>query len=252
MADLATLHLVILLFGGIIAGIVGTAGGVTSLVAYPLLLAVGIPPLTANFTGSVAMLGSGLGSTLRAGPWLAGHRVTLRRWIPVAIAGSAAGAVLLLVTPPDLFSRIVPFLVATGAVVLLVQPHISRWNDRRHRRISTAATSAAMAGITIYNGYFGAGSGVLMIGLLLLTLEPRLLRANALKNVLLVAADILPAVLFVIFGHVIWPAVVSLGLGTLIGGLIGPSVARRIPTRALRLLIALSGFALAVWLFLRP
>jgi uncharacterized membrane protein YfcA len=252
MADPLIVHLVVLLLGGVLAGIIGTAGGITSLVAYPLLLAVGIPPLTANFTGSVAMLGSGIGSTLRARPELTGHRATLRRWIPVAVAGSTLGAVLLLVTPADLFSRIVPFLVAAGAVLLLVQPRITRWNDQRHGRASTGTTATAMTGVTIYNGYFGAGSGVLMISLLLLTVEPRLLRANALKNVLLVAADILPAVLFVIFGHVVWPAVIALGVGTLAGGLIGPSVARRIPTRPLRILIALSGFVLALWLFLHP
>lgn len=242
----------LLVVGGVVAGIIGTAGGITSLVAYPLLLAVGIPPLTANVTGSVAMLGSGIGSTLRAGPDLVGHRPTLARWIPVAVVGALVGAVLLLITPPDLFGRIVPFLVASGAVLLLMQPRIATWNDRRRHRAGRGATAAAMTGVTIYDGYFGAGSGVLMIAVLLLTVEPRLLRANALKNVLLVVADILPAVLFAIFGHVVWSAALALGIGTLAGGLIGPSVARRIPRRALRLCIAVSGFALAVWLYLHP
>lgn len=240
------------MIGGVIAGIIGTAGGITSLVAYPLLLAVGIPPLTANLTGSVAMLGSGIGSTLRAGPDLVGHRTTLKRWIPVAVVGSLIGAVLLLITPADLFGRIVPFLVATGAVLLLLQPRITSWNDRRRREVGAGTTAAAMTGVTVYNGYFGAGSGVLMIAVLLLTVEPRMLRANALKNVLLVSADLLPAALFAIFGHVVWSAALALGVGTLLGGLVGPSVARRIPKDALRILIALSGFGLAVWLFLHP
>jgi uncharacterized membrane protein YfcA len=84
-------HLIVLVTGGVVAGIIGTAGGITSLVAYPLLLAVGVAPLTANITGSVAMLGSGIGSTLRARPDLVGHRETLERWIPVAIAGALIG-----------------------------------------------------------------------------------------------------------------------------------------------------------------
>ena len=245
-------HLVFLVVGGVVAGIIGTAGGITSLVAYPLLLAVGIPPLTANVTGSVAMLGSGIGSTLRAGPDLVGHRRTLERWIPVAVAGALIGAVLLLVTPADLFGRIVPFLVATGAVLLLVEPRISSRNVRRRHTVGTGATAAAMTGVTIYDGYFGAGSGVLMIAVLLLTVEPALLRANALKNVLLVTADLLPAALFAIVGHVVWSAAFGLGAGTLVGGLIGPSVARRIPRGVLRVLIAVSGIGLAVWLFLHP
>lgn len=245
-------HLLVLAVGGVVAGIIGTAGGITSLVAYPLLLAVGIPPLTANITGSVAMVGSGIGSTLRAGPDVVGHRKTLQRWIPVAVVGSLVGAVLLLVTPVDLFDRIVPFLVATGALLLLLQPRITRWNARRQRHVSTGATAAAMTGVTVYNGYFGAGSGVLMIAVLLLSVEPRLLGANALKNVLLVTADLVPAALFAIFGHVVWPAALALGAGTLAGGLLGPSVARRIPQRTLRILIASSGLGLAVWLFLHP
>jgi uncharacterized membrane protein YfcA len=247
-----SLDLVILVIGGVVAGVIGTAGGITSLVAYPLLLAVGIPPLTANLTGSVAMLGSGIGSTLQAGPDLVGHSATLRRWLPVAVVGSLLGAVLLLVTPADLFGRIVPFLVATGAVLLLVQPRITSWNDRRRRQASTAVTTASMTAVMIYNGYFGAGSGVLMIAVLLLTVEPVLLSANALKNVLLVSADLLPAVLFAVFGDVVWSAAVALGAGTLAGGLIGPGVARRIPRETLRVLIAASGFGLAIWLFLNP
>lgn len=245
-------HLIVLVAGGVVAGIIGTAGGITSLVAYPLLLAVGIPPLTANITGSVAMLGSGLGSTLRAGPDLVGHRTTLERWIPVSVAGALIGAALLLLTPADLFASIVPFLVIAGAVLLLLEPRISSWNARRRHQVGSGATAAALAGVTIYDGYFGAGSGVLMIAVLLVTVEPDMLRANALKNVLLVTADLLPAVLFAVFGHVVWSAALALGVGTLTGGLLGPGIARRIPHGPLRVLIAASGFGLAVWLFLHP
>jgi hypothetical protein len=250
----------LLVVGGVVAGIIGTAGGITSLVAYPLLLAVGIPPLAANVTGSVAISGSGIGSAFRAGPDLVGHRPTLARWIPVAVVGALVGSILLLVTPPDLFGRIVPFLVAAGAVLLLVQPRIATWSDRRGHgargdgargdgAAGRGATASAVTGVAIYDGYFGAGSGVLMIAVLLFTVEPRLLRANALKNVILVVADVLPAVLFAIFGHVVWSAALALGAGTLLGGLLGPSVARRIPRGALRIGIAVSGLALAVWLF---
>lgn len=93
---------------------------------------------------------------------------------------------------------------------------------------------------------------MLMSAVLLLTVEPRILRANALKNVLLITADLLPAVLFAIFGHVVWSAALALGVGTLAGGLIGPGVARRIPRGALRILIVVSGFALTAWLLLHP
>ena len=113
----------VFLFGaGLVAGIVGTAGGITSLIAYPALLLAGIPPLAANVTNSVALLGSGFSSALRAGPDITGHEYTLRRWMPPTVLFSLAGAVLLVVTPSAIFDRVVPFLVATGAVILLLQP----------------------------------------------------------------------------------------------------------------------------------
>jgi uncharacterized membrane protein YfcA len=105
-----------------------------------------------------------------------------------------------------------------------------------------------LGGVSVYNGYFGAGSGILLIALLLFTAEPVLYRANAIKNVLLAASDILPAVLFAITGRVVWTAAISLAAGTMAGGLIGPSIARRVRHDILRVLIACTGFALAIWL----
>ncbi|KQO59779.1 sulfite exporter TauE/SafE family protein [Curtobacterium sp. Leaf261] len=240
----------ILLVAGVVAGVIGTAGGITSLVAYPALLLVGIPPLAANVTNSVALLGSGASSALRARRDLVGHAPTLRRWLPVTVVGSALGAGLLLVTPSEVFDRIVPFLVAAGSVLLLVQP----WIDRRRSAATMrpVAATASVSGVSLYNGYFGAGSGVLMIAVLLLNGEPVLHRANALKNVLLLAADVLPAVLFAVFGSVVWSAVWPLGVGAVIGGLIGPSVARRVPATALRIAIAACGLVLAGWLLVGP
>ncbi|WP_211331638.1 sulfite exporter TauE/SafE family protein [Frondihabitans australicus] len=237
-----------LLGAGIVAGVIGTAGGITSLVAYPALLAVGIPPLTANITSTLALLGSGAGSALRAKPDLDGHSPTLRRWMPPIVLFSFGGAVLLVVTPGGVFDRVVPFLVLAGSVILLLQPAITRWQARRDSRLSPTAVRVAGAGVAAYNGYFGAGSGILMIALLLLTTEPRLFRANSLKNVILLAADIGPAVLFTLLGSVVWRAVWPLGVGALVGGLIGPSVARRVPSRVLRPAIAVCGVVLAAYL----
>ncbi|MFZ7088522.1 sulfite exporter TauE/SafE family protein [Curtobacterium sp. RRHDQ10] len=245
---ITALHLAFLTGAGIVAGVIGTAGGITSLVAYPALLAVGLPPLTANITNSVALLGSGIGSTLRAGPELVGHAATLRRWMPVTVLVSLAGALLLLVTPSAVFDHVVPFLVAAGSVLLLAQPAIARRQERRDRGMSQSTAAASVSAVSLYNGYFGAGSGVLMIAVLMLTAERDLRRANALKNVLLVAGDLLPAVLFAVVGSVVWSAVWPLGVGALVGGLLGPSVARRVPRDTLRVLIGVCGFALAAWL----
>ncbi|WP_336698372.1 sulfite exporter TauE/SafE family protein [Curtobacterium sp. USHLN213] len=241
----------ILVVAGVVAGVIGTAGGITSLVAYPALLAVGVPPLAANVTNSVALIGSGASSAFRARHEVRAEPAVLRRWMPTTVAASLAGAVLLVVTPAHLFDRIVPFLVLAGGLLLLLQPFI----DRRRARAAGAAAgghaaaSAGIVGVCVYNGYFGAGSGVLMIAVLLLTGEPSLHRANAVKNVLLLAADLLPAVVFAVSGHVVWSAAVALGAGAVVGGLIGPTVARRVPHGVLRVAIACCSVALAVYLF---
>ena len=249
--DPTPLHLAFLALAGLAAGVLGTAGGITSLIAYPALLAVGIPPLSANVTNSIALLGSGLGSTLGSRPELRGHGATLRRWAPVGVVGAVAGALLLLATPPGVFAWIVPFLVAGAGVLLLAQPRITRWHAARERPIGTPAVAAAILGVTIYDGYFGAGSGVLMIAVVLILIDHELARANALKNVLLFIADLLPAVLFALAGPVVWAAVLPLGLGALAGGLIGPRVMRRAPVRVVRIAIAALALGLAVWLFLQ-
>jgi hypothetical protein len=235
-----------------VAGVIGTAGGITTLVAYPALLAVGIAPLAANVTNSVAMLGSGLGSASRAAPDITGQGAVIRRWAPVSITGSLAGAVLLVVTPGGVFDRVVPFLIAAGSLTLLLQPRISRWQEAGGHVWGKTAVLGGLGTVSVYNGYFGAGSGILLITLLLLTTDPTLHRANAVKNVLLAASDLLPAVLFAVTAHVVWTAAIPLGAGTLCGGLIGPSIARRVRPGILRVLIACSGFALAAWLLISP
>jgi uncharacterized membrane protein YfcA len=106
--------------------------------------------------------------------------------------------------------------------------------------------------LSVYNGYFGAGSGVLLLALLLLTTDPVMARANALKNMVVGAATITSAVLFAVLTRVDWSAVAALAAGLFCGSLAGPWVARRLPPGVLRWLVALTGLALAIRLWLDP
>jgi uncharacterized membrane protein YfcA len=240
-----------LLFGaGALAGIVGTAGGITSLVSYPALLLVGVPALQANVVNIIALVACWPGSALTSRPELAGRGPWLMRWSVIAALGGAAGAVLLLSTPPGVFSRVVPFLVAVGSLALLFQPRLR----------SLAASSGggrlllpcALVGLSVYNGYFGAGSGVMLLALMLVVVEPRLPQANALKNMLLGPAEITAAVLIAILSPVDWAAVAPLAAGLFVGSTIGPWVARRTPAAVLRWVIAAAGLGLAVHLWIDP
>lgn len=235
---------------GAVAGLVGSAGGITSMVSYPALLAVGLPPLTAGVANNVALVGCWPGSGLASRPELAGRGGWLRRMLPLSLVGGVAGAALLLVTPAGAFERIVPFLVALGSLALLAEPRMRAWRARRARSGSgTVALPGGLLVLSTYNGYFGAGSGVMTLTLLLVLVDPRLPTANALKNMAIGAGSIASAVVFVAAGPVRWAAVVPLAAGMLVGSSLGPRVSRRVPAGVLRVVIAVLGLALAVQLW---
>jgi uncharacterized protein len=239
---------------GAVAGLVGTAGGITSLVSYPALLWAGVAPLQANVANLVALVACWPGSALASRPELSGRGPWLRRWGIVAAVGGTAGSVLLLSTPAGVFGRIVPFLVAAGSLALLLQPRIAARSALRagEGRGSALLLPSGLLVLSVYNGYFGAGSGVLFLALLMLTTEPALVGANALKNMVVGAATITSAVLFIVLAHVDWAAVGPLAAGMFAGSLAGPWVARRMPPALLRWLVAFTGLALAVRLWLSP
>jgi uncharacterized protein len=236
---------------GVVAGIVGTAGGITSLVSYPALLAAGIPALPANIANIVALTACWPGAALASQPELRGRASWLRRWAGIAAAGGVIGAVLLLATPSTAFSRVVPFLVAIGSLALLLQPRLSALR-KREGHTSTPFLLAGLLSVSAYNGYFGAGSGVMTLSLLLFTVDPRITRANAIKNMFIGAAAVVSALVFIVFGPVDWAAAVPLGIGMFAGSLVGPRLARHMPASVLRWIVALLGIALAVRLWMVP
>lgn len=236
---------------GVLSGIVGTAGGITSLISYPALLAVGVPALPANVANIVALVACWPGSALASQPELQGQAPWLRRWAWVSAAGGAVGAVLLLSTPPGAFGRVVPFLVAAGSLALLLQPRLSALR-RRDGHSNRLVLLGGLLSVSVYSGYFGAGSGVMTLSLLLHTVDQRIARANALKNMLIGATAVISAAIFILFGPVDWTAVVPLGIGMFAGSMIGPRLARHIPARVLRWLVALLGMGLAVKLWIAP
>ncbi len=234
------------------AGTVGSAGGITSLVSYPALLAVGLPPLVANVTQSVAFVACGPGSVLGWRAELRGQFARLRQLLPIAAVGTLGGAVLLLVLPGADFSRVVPYLLALGALALLAQPRLTRWRARRRRAgvRRSLLLPAGVAVIAFYDGYFGAGAGILLLALLLVADEEAgVLACNATKNVLLGLTAAVAAVAFAFSGSVRWTLALPLGAGLLLGNTLGPALARRIPAGVLRGAAACAGLGLAAYLW---
>lgn len=231
----------------------GTAGGIASLISYPALLALGLPALSANATNLVALTVCWPGSAHGSKRELAGRGPWLKRWLPLAAAGGAAGALLLLLTPAGEFARVVPFLIAAGSLALIAEPWIRGVHPAHMASLTRdAGLVVALALVSIYGGYFGAGSGVMMLALLLVTLERDLPTANALKN-MLIGANTLPAgILLACFGPVHWAAAAALGAGALVGSRMGPAVTRALPRYVTRWAVATLGLGLALWLWVKP
>jgi len=237
----------VLLAAGTAGGIFSTVVAIASLVTYPVLLALGVPPLAANMTNTVALVFTGAGSVAASRPELAGQgRRVLRLGIFTALGG-AAGAAVLLLTPASTFTVVVPVLIGGASLVLLVQPRISLLTppavmDTRRR----LALGAALFAVAMYIGYFGAAAGVLLLVVLTAAISEPLVRVNAIKNAVNGMANAMAAACFAVFGDVRWKLVVPLAAGFLIGGWIGPKIARRVPAGVLRVVVSMCGLGLAV------
>lgn len=251
-ADLA-----FLVVAGIGAGLTGSVAGLASLVSYPALLLVGLSPVAANMTNTVALTGTTVGAVAGSRPELQGQkRAVLRLSVLTALGGALGGVlggVLLLVTPARTFAAVVPWLVAAASVLLVVGPGLRRMCAHRVEGPGAGTAVAAMVfAVGVYGGYFGAAAGVIMLALLSAVWAQSLARTNAAKNVVTGAANVVAALVFAVTGPVSWSAAAALGAGSLAGARLGPVVVRRLPATPLRVAISLCGLVLAAWLAWRP
>jgi uncharacterized membrane protein YfcA len=237
---------VLLLFAaGVGGGLAGSIAGLASVSTYPALLLVGLSPVTANVTNTIALVFNGIGSVLGSRPELTGQGHVLKRLLPVAVAGGAAGAALLLTIPAQGFEHVLPILLALSAIVIAL-PHRPEAGARSRSTAQVLLEAVAIFAICVYGGFFGAAAGVLMLAMFLHTGSDSLAHANAIKNVVLGVANCVAAVGFIIFTPIDWAAAVPLGIGCLLGSRLGPVVVRHAPATPIRMVIAVAGLALAV------
>jgi uncharacterized membrane protein YfcA len=225
---------------GVAAGVVSTVVSLASLVSYPALLAFGLPPLAANVTNTVALMFTAVGAAAGSRPELAGQGGRALRLGWVTALGGAAGALLLLLTPGRTFELMAPWLIG-GASLLLIRPPTGHPSGEHGLLLRVTLFAVA-----VYVGYFGAAGGVLMFAALSAFIRQPPAKLNAIKNVLSGLANGVAAVGFALFGPVDWGAAAPLAAGFLLGGWIGPKIARRLPGQSLRYLAAACGVAVAV------
>jgi hypothetical protein len=241
-----TIYQAVALVGaGLGGGIAGTMASVASVVSYPALLALGLPPLAANVTNTMSLVFCVPGAVLGARPELSGQRSRVLRFGTVVAAGGALGAAILLLAPPGAFALAVPVLIGSAAVLVLLQPRLRALSPRPGAEQSRRRL-AVMFCVAVYLGYFGAAGGVLLLAALAATISESLIRVNAIKNVVSGAANLVAASVFAVYAPVDWAFVPPLAAGFLVGGYAGQRLARHLPVAVLRVVVALAGLALAV------
>ncbi|MFI9201035.1 sulfite exporter TauE/SafE family protein [Streptomyces sp. NPDC053048] len=246
------------LAAGIGAGTINTIVGSGTLITFPVLLATGLPPITANVSNTLGLVPGSISGAFGYRRELLGQKSRIIRFGLVALLGGLAGAILLLALPSKAFDAIVPALIALALVLVVLQPRLARALARRRERNGTQAPTdgglALIAGLLIasaYGGYFGAAQGVLYLSLMGVLLHDELQRVNALKNVLAVIVNGVAALFFVFVADIDWLAVLLIAVGSTIGGQIGAKVGRRLPPTALRAVIVAVGIVAIVQMLLK-
>jgi uncharacterized membrane protein YfcA len=249
------MHEALVFVAAVIAGGINSVAGGGMLVSFPTMIWLGIPPITANATNTVAIWTGTLGSAWGYRRELRGVDPRVYALIVPSVVGSVAGAVLLAYTPSEVFDRLVPLLILFATCLFMAQEPIQR-------RFNLSAAHAARShwlswtmffqfGVAVYGGYFGAGIGILMLAALSLMGHSDIHQMNGLKNLLATCINVVAAVYFAFAGLVFWRDAFFLAAGAVTGGVAGVHVARRIGRTAVRRIVVAIGFAMAVSLMFR-
>ena len=229
---------------GLAAGTINTIVGAGTLVTFPVLLAVGYPPVLANVSNTVGLVPGSASGAVGYRAELRGQRPRLIRLGTASAAGAVLGATALLVLPPSAFRAVVPVLIALACVLVVMQPKISAALESRGRTVRPHGGPAlylAVLGTGVYGGYFGAAQGVLLIAVMGLLLDETLQRINAAKNVLAGLVNAVAAVVFIAVTDVAWEAAALIALGSVVGGQVGAYIGRRIEPTVLRWVVVAVG-----------
>jgi uncharacterized membrane protein YfcA len=248
------LESVAVVLAGMFAGGINTVVGSGTLVTFPVLLAVGYPPVVANVSNSLGLVPGSVSGAIGYRRELAGQGARLVRLGTASATGGVLGAVLLLVLPPSAFETIVPVLIVLALVLVVLQPWLSRKlaarQEERHPH-GGLPLLLAIFGTGVYGGYFGAAQGVLLLALMGILMDETLQRINAVKNVLAAVVNLTSGIVFVFVADVNWLVVALLAAGSILGGQLGAHFGRRLPTAALRGVIVVVGIAAIVQLLTR-
>jgi uncharacterized membrane protein YfcA len=246
-----------LFLAAVLAGAVNSVAGGGSLISFPALVAFGQPAILANATNTAALWPGSLSSALAYRRDTLIHKDLLVTLLVPSVAGGLLGALVLVNTPPELFDRVVPYLVMFATLLFALRDPISRWTGT-HVHGEEHVTSGGRIGgflfqlfVATYGGYFGAGIGILMLASLSLMGLRDIHRMNGLKTILGMLINVIAFVFFAVKGLVVWPLALLMAAGAIVGGWVGARTAKRVDQRWIRLFVIAVGVVVSAWLFMK-
>ena len=246
---MTVLEAVAIFAAGIVAGTINTVVGSGTLFTFPVLLAFGYAPVTANVSNTIGLVPGSASGAFGLRRELVGQQRRLALLASFSVAGGVLGAVLLLTLPASAFKDIVPVFILMALLLIVFQSRINRFLESRGSSRGERAGPLALAGVFasgIYGGYFGAAQGILVLAILGLSIEDRLHRLNALKVVMTGSVNLVSGIVFVFAAHVAWAPAGLIAGGSVLGGVLGARIGRRLSPRVLRGVIVVVGIVAIV------
>jgi uncharacterized protein len=256
------LNALILFVAAFVGGAVNSVAGGGTFFSFPALRFVGLDPMVggldpklANTTNAVALWPGSIASVGAYRQELRSQRAAVRLLAIISLIGGLAGALLLLITPSDIFDVLLPYLMLGATLLFTFSPRINRL-ARRWGSTSSSPTDNPIrsillqAIISVYGGFFGGGIGILMLATLALMGLENIHEMNAVKTLLATLINGIAVVTFAIAGAVAWPAAILMAFGAIVGGYGGAAIARRLDPRLVRGFVIVVGFALSLYLLI--
>ncbi|GAB3499854.1 sulfite exporter TauE/SafE family protein [Nocardiopsis coralliicola] len=239
-----------ILVAGMGAGAINAVVGSGTLFTFPVLLALGFPPVTATISNSIGLAPGSLSGAIAYRRELTGQRKRVLRFGVMSILGAITGGVLLINLPPGVFERVVPVLIGFAIVLIIAQPRITAWarSRRAARPDGGPLLPVGVYSAGVYGGYFAAAQGIVLISMLGTSLDESMQRINALKNVLAFVVNATAAVFYMVFADPAWAVVGLIALGSVVGGYVGASAGRKLGPGVLRAIVVLVGIVAVVQL----
>jgi uncharacterized membrane protein YfcA len=253
---MTTLELALACLAAAGAGVVNALAGGGTLISFPALLALGVPPIAANVTNAVALCPGYLGATLAQVRHLRGQRQRLLWCIPAAVAGGLLGGIILLRTRERTFEALIPIMLLLASCLMAAQERIRRAVLRRLAHVhgtqhSPVVAAVPVAAAAIYGGFFSAGMSIIVLAVLGVTVEDEFPRLNALKQLVAFSINVAAAVFFLFSGQVIWLLAAVMAVGALLGGALGGRLVGLLSPTVLRWSVVIVGVALAIYYWMK-